>query len=48
MEVSEDDKTKYINHSETIDTEFIENSLEILNQFEINYKHQVIIKFILK
>ena len=38
MEVSEAEKTKYINQAKTIDTEFIENSLEILNQFEINYK----------
>tara|TARA_Y100000816_G_scaffold291694_1_gene283928 strand:- start:912 stop:2540 length:1629 start_codon:yes stop_codon:yes gene_type:complete len=38
MEVSDDDKLKFKNHSETINTNFIKKGLEILNSFEINYK----------
>ena len=38
MEVSNSEKSKYINQSKSIPTSFIEESLEILNQFEINYK----------
>ena len=38
MEVSNSKKSKYINQSKSIPTSFIEESLEILNQFEINYK----------
>ena len=38
MEVSDDDKLKFKNHSETINTIFIKKGLEILNSFEINYK----------
>ena len=38
MEVSNSEKSKYINQSKSIPTNFIEESLEILNQFEINYK----------
>ena len=38
MEVSESEKIKYIEQAKSIDTSFIEESLEILNEFEINYK----------
>ncbi len=38
MEVSEAEKEKYINQANTIDPSFIEAALEILNQFEIQYK----------
>ncbi len=38
MEVSNSEKSKYIDQSKLIPTSFIEESLEILNQFEINYK----------
>ena len=38
MEVSDDDKLKFKNHSETINTNFIKKGLEILNSFDINYK----------
>ena len=38
MEVSDDDKLKFKNHSETINTNFVKKGLEILNSFEINYK----------
>ena len=38
MEVSDDDKLKFKNHSERINTNFIKKGLEILNSFEINYK----------
>ena len=38
IEVSNSEKSKYINQSKSIPTSFIEESLEILNQFEINYK----------
>ena len=38
MEVSNSEKSKYIDQSKLIPTNFIEESLEILNQFEINYK----------
>ena len=38
MEVSESEKIKYIEQGKSIDTSFIEEALEILNEFEINYK----------
>mgnify|MGYP001327543069 CR=1 FL=1 len=38
MEVSESEKIKYIEQAKSIDTSFIEEALEILNEFEINYK----------
>ena len=38
MEVSESEKIKYIEQAKLIDTSFIEEALEILNEFEINYK----------
>jgi len=38
MEVSETDKMKYLEQAKRIKIEFIEEGLEILNQFEINYK----------
>ncbi len=38
MEVSDSEKSKYIDQSSKIETEFIENALEVLNEFEINYK----------
>ena len=38
MEVSNSEKSKYVDQSKLIPTSFIEESLEILNQFEINYK----------
>ena len=38
MEVSEAEKEKYINQANTIDPSFTEAALEILNQFEIQYK----------
>ena len=38
MEVSESEKIKYIEQAKAIDTSFIEEALEILNEFEINYK----------
>ena len=38
MEVSDDDKLKFKNHSQKINTNFIKEVLEILNSFEINYK----------
>ena len=38
MEVSESEKIKYIEQAKSIDTSFIEKTLEILNEFEINYK----------
>ncbi len=38
MEVSETEKAKYLEQTKIIDSDFTENSLEILNQFEINYK----------
>ena len=38
MEVSNSEKSKYIDQSKLIPTSFVEESLEILNQFEINYK----------
>ncbi len=38
MEVSDSEKSKYIDQSSKIETEFIENALEVLNKFEINYK----------
>ena len=38
MEVSETDKVKYLEQAKKINLEFIEEGIEILNQFEINYK----------
>jgi DNA polymerase-3 subunit gamma/tau len=38
MEVSETDKVKYLEQAKKINIEFIEEGIEILNQFEINYK----------
>ena len=38
MEVSDAEKSKYIDQSSKIETEFIENALEVLNEFEINYR----------
>ena len=38
MEVSETDKVKYLEQAKKINIQFIEEGIEILNQFEINYK----------
>ena len=38
LEVSDNEKSKYIDQSSKIETEFLEKALEILNEFEINYK----------
>lgn len=38
MEVSETDKVKYLEQAKKINIGFIEEGIEILNQFEINYK----------
>ena len=38
LEVSDNEKSKYIDQSSKIETEFIEKALEVLNKFEINYK----------
>ena len=38
MEVSETDKIKYLEQAKKINIQFIEEGIEILNQFEINYK----------
>ena len=38
MEVSDDEKLKFQEHSQIINTNFIKDGLEILNSFEINYK----------
>ena len=38
MEVSETDKVKYLEQGKRIRIEFIEEGIQILNQFEINYK----------
>ena len=38
MEVSEAEKEKYLKQANTINPSFIENALEILNEFEIQYR----------
>ena len=38
MEVSEAEKDKYLKQANTINPSFIENALEILNEFEIQYR----------
>ena len=38
LEVSDNEKSKYIDQSSKIESEFIEKALEVLNKFEINYK----------
>ena len=38
MEVSDDEKLKFQEHSQIINSNFIKDGLEILNSFEINYK----------